>query len=278
MSETTSACRCGRPTRDAAYVCDTCTGRLNEALNECPWLDDELEVTITRQRSAAIEGGRGSSERGLPWHDKASEARRLLHGLLSTWVRFCDEEGVRGLPNRLPRDNITSMSRWMLHLTHGLSLHDIGNEAVDELTDAIAECQRLVFWKRSARIYLGTCEQRVEDEDGELIRESCPGEVYADEDAPVATCDECGQGMTVVIRKAVIDKRLEDQLCTAADIATYAVYLGMPAPREQVRKRVHYWHRHGRLLNHGTNVAGDPVFRYGEVRTMLFKEFGRDSA
>src|SRR3546814_287087 len=185
-----------------------------------------------------------SAEHGLPWHDKAAEAQRALRGLLVWWVRFCTEESMRGLPTTAPADNVPSLARWLLHVVHGLTLHELGSDAVDEITDAVAECRRIVFWKRAARVYLGTCGQVVTDEDGEVITLSCGGEVYADEGDPVGKCDLCGQGVTVVIRKAEIDKRLLDRLCTHAEIATYAVYLGLRAPREQVRRRVNYWHRH----------------------------------
>lgn len=273
-----SECRCGRETRDDAYVCETCENALEVALGDCAWLDDELDTTITRQKAASTTGGSPSAETGLPWHDKAAEAQRTLHGLLVTWVRFCDEEGVRGVPNWAPSDKIPSLARWLLHVVHGLTLHDIGPEAVDEVTDAVAECRRIVFWKKSTRVYLGTCGQVVKDEDGEVIVLTCGGEVYADEGEPVGYCEECKQGLTVVIRKAEIDKQLHDRLCTPAEIATYAVHLGLQAPRDQVRRRVNYWHRHKRIEHKGDNPKGEPLFRYGDVRKMLYAEFGRESA
>lgn len=275
----TNECRCGRETRGETFtVCEQCESDLEKALGDCAWLDDELETTITRQRGAGMTGGSPSAEHGLPWHDKAAEAQRKLHGLLVWWMRFCVEEHVRGLPTKDPADKIPSLSRWLLHAVHGLTLHELGSDAVDEITDAVAECRRIVFWKRASRIYLGTCGQTVADEDGEVITLSCEGEVYAEEGEPVGTCDLCGQGVTVVIRKEQIDKRLHDRLCTPAEIATYAVYLGLSAPREQVRKRVNYWHRHKRIEHKGDNQKGEPLFKYGDVRNMLYAEFGRNSA
>lgn len=273
-----SECRCGRETKDEAFVCSVCAGQLEKALAECSWLNDELDTTITRQKAAAITGGSRSAEHGLPWHDKAAEAQRTLHGILVLWVRFCTEEGIRGVPGEPPNDNLPSLARWLMHCIHGLTLNDIGPEAVDEITDAVAECRRIVFWKKAARLYLGTCGQVVTDEDGEVITLTCPGEVYAEEGEPVGECDECGQGVTVVIRKAEIDKRLHDRLCTPAEIATYAVHLGLSAPREQVRRRVNYWHRRKLIEHKGDNQRGEPLFQYGEVRRMLYAEFGRESA
>jgi hypothetical protein len=36
MSATTSECRCGRPTRDDAYVCEDCGSSLARALGDVP--------------------------------------------------------------------------------------------------------------------------------------------------------------------------------------------------------------------------------------------------
>jgi hypothetical protein len=268
---TETTCRCGQPARDNGYVCDRCADRLATALGDVTWLADELETTITRQRGAPTTGSAPSAERGLPWHDKASEARRHLHALLVSWVRFCAEEHTRGVPSWQPVDRLQSLSRWLLHCVHGLTLHDIGPEAVDEITDAVADCERIVFWKRRSRVYLGPCTEMVgEDED-----QPCPGEVYAEEGAPVGYCEECEGAVTVVIRRSELERELADRLCTAAEIARLATYLGLPADRDRVRKRVHYWHRHKRVVPRGKDESGDPMFRYGEVRVMLYAEFGR---
>lgn len=273
---TATECRCGQPTRDDAYFCGNCSHRFATALGDVPWINDELDTTITRQRAAPITGSAPSAERGLPWHDKASETRRHLHALLVSWVRFCTEENIRGIPAWHPVDRLPSLSRWLMHAVHGLSLHDIGPEAVDEITDAVADCERIVFWKRRARVYLGPCGQPVGADDDNL--EPCPGDVYADEGAAVGYCEECEGAVTVVIRRAELEQQLDDRLCTAAEIARLATYLGLHVDRDRVRTRVHYWHRHKRITQRSRDDAGSPMFRYGEVRVMLSKEFGHAEA
>lgn len=270
-------CRCGRPTQDGAWLCGGCEARFTNTLGELPDLDVEISLTITRQRAAALTGGPRAVSEGLPWHDRAAEARRTLHGLLVSWVRFCTEEDVRGPAVPEPEDRIDSLAAWLVTRVHGLTLLDIGPEAMDEITDAAAECHRIVFWKRKNRIYLGTCGVVSDepDKDGVVYVEPCPGEVYAEEGEPVGHCDLCSQGQTVVIRKSEIDKRLDDRLCTPAEIATYAVHLGLDVPRDQVRRRVNYWHRHKRIVQRGTAENGDPMFRYGEVRNELYADFAR---
>lgn len=273
MSETTCQA-CERTTRDDAYLCDHCVEEFDKALGDVTWLDTELETTITRQRGAATNGGSRSATTPLPWHERASAAQRDLHALLVSWVRFCVAEGVRGLPTWEPADRLPSLARWMLHATRGLALHELGPDAFAELTDAVASCRSVVFWKRKSRVYLGKCEQVVRDpETDDVILACCPGDVYAEEGEQVGHCEECEQGVTVVIRQAEINKRLEDKLFTAAEAATAATYLGLHADRDRIRKRINQWHTRGRVLP--ARREGDDVwFRYADLRPLLFAEFG----
>jgi hypothetical protein len=267
-------CRiCRAPARDQAYYCDPCRDKLDRALGDITWVSEEIDISITRQKGSNINGGSRSAETPLPWHDKASEAGRHLHDILVSWVKFCTDETVRGAPNWIPRDNLPSLSRWLLHCTHGLSLHEIGPDAYEEITKAVSDCERIIFWKRRNRIYLGPCRRPVVDEEGGTVVEACPGEVYAEEGQPVGNCDSCGQGVTVVVRQAELNDELDRRLCTAAELARICVFLGLDVPRNAVRKKVHYWHRHKLIDSPATAPNGDPMFRYGEVRMRLYTEF-----
>lgn len=263
-------CRCGKPARDDGWLCDACIATFDRTLGDLGALDDELAITITRQRATgATESGRGATT-GLPWHERAAEAQRALHGLLVTWVRFCIEEDVRGPHIDAPADKIAALASWLSTRLHGLALLDIGPEALDEITDAAAECHRIVFWKRRNRIYLGPCGADSEDYD-----EPCPGEVYAEEGEPVGYCDLCGQGATVAVKRSAMEADLDARLYTAAEIAHLATYLGLDVPREQVRRRVLYWHRHKLIEQRSVTADGWPMFRYGEVRTRLYSDFAK---
>ena len=267
-----SECRCGRPTRDDRSICDLHLAELDKALGDCTWLTEEIEVSMTKQRAVSYGGGARSSETAMPWHERAGDVRRTLHGLLVSWVRFADEENVKGKPTKLPADNIPALSGWLLNVTDGLSLLDIGAEAFDEITDAVAAVERVVFWKRKARVYLGPCTY------ADVPENECPGDVYALEGEPVAYCEECERGVTVAIRQGQLDDDLRGRLLTAADIADWSVRMGLSAPRETVRKRVLSWHRHKRITAARIEQRGDleiPWFRYREVRVLLHQEFGR---
>lgn len=272
-----NACRCGRPVRDTAVICDGCANELRLDLAEAGWVTDELDITMTRQRSIGTEGGSASASTPLPWHDKAAEATRNLHNLLVLWVRLCHEERVGG-PSELPADNNAALATWLTQRLDALAHHDAAAEAHHEITEAMHDARRIIFWKRKSRTYLGACEQTVVDDEGYVIHEKCDGDVYADPDAAVGHCDDCGHGFTVVIRKGEIERQLDDRLCTPSEIARYAVHLGLSASRDQVRRRVNYWHRHKRIIQRGTTEDGWPTFRYGEVRAMLYAEFASEAS
>lgn len=261
----TSACRCGRPTRDSAYVCEDCGDTLGRALGEVPWLDEQLEITITGQRGVdyrrlgGSKGGKKASERPSPVSWGPSEARTHLRGLLVSWVRFCADEQVRsrGVGNGLPADTLVAMSAWMLNRVDGLLLHDIGSEAVDEITSAVAHCHRFVD-RPAERQYLGTC----------TMCES--GRLYARGGSTWARCEECGIGINAdTIRERLLTE-LDDRLCTAAEIARLSTYLGLKADRDTVRKRINQWHSRDLLVAHPA-ITDEVTFRFGEVYERLVR-------
>ena len=261
MTETTTDCRCGRPSRDAAYFCDDCAHALSVALGEVPWLDEELDITITRQKGATYNGSTArGSERPSPVNWGASEAKGHLRAVLVSWARFCDEEGVRNASPHpgLPADNLPALSRWLLWRVDGLSLLDIGPEAVDEITDAVAQCHRRID-RPADRQYLGTCDMC---DDGRL---------YARPGSRWAKCDECEAATEAEALRTKLLDELDDRLCTAAEIAHLSTYLGLRADRETVRKRINQWHARKRIEREAA-FSDEPTFRFGIVRRLLEHE------
>lgn len=269
----TNECRCGRPTRDAAYVCDTCGDLLSRALGDVAWLDDELETTITQQQGIdyrRVGGGKGGKAVvPSPANMGASEARTHLKALLVSWALFCAAEGVRNSSptDGLPADNLTALSRWLLWRVDGLTLHDIGPEAVDEITSAVAHCHRHID-RPADRQFLGDCREQ-----------ECDGRVYARPGGEVARCDACGTTTPADQIRARLLEELDDRLCTAAEIARLSTYLGLKADREVVRKRINQWSTRGQVTAH-PSFSDDTTFRFGEVYAMLVRaDYGtRESA
>jgi hypothetical protein len=256
-------CRCGRPTRDAAYGCDTCGDQLARALGDCTWLDEQMEVTITRQqgidyrRLGGSKGGKKDAERPLPGNWTASEARTHLRALLVSWTRLAHDESVRSSDPRdgLPDDNLPAISRWLLWRVDGLMLHEAAGDVVEEITSAVAHCHRLID-KHPERQYLGPCS-------------ACPeGRLYARPGSKQATCESCDVTVDAdVVRKRLLEE-LDDRLCTAAEIARLSTYLGLQAGREQVRKRINQWNARGRIEAH-PSFSDETTFQFGEVYGLL---------
>lgn len=248
-------CRCGHPLRDAETMCDNCAQSLSVALGDCAWLDEELEITITKQRGIPNEGGSAGAETALPWHEKASDTRRTLHGLLVSWVRFCAEEAVpHQSPNDgLPEDNMRSLSAWLLWRVDGLARHDIGPEAHDEITDAVAACHRIID-RRPDRWYAGPC-----------VVEDCGADLYAKSQRGRVTCRDCGAAYDVAERREWLLSEAEDRLANSHDIARAVSWLGAePLTAERVRK----WAQRGRIVAKGHDGRG-PLYRIGDAIDLL---------
>jgi hypothetical protein len=266
----TGECRCGKPTKDAAYFCEDCANELHKALGDVPWLDEELETTISGQRGVDYRtmGAQGGSEPPSPVHWGASEARVHLKALLVSWALFCESEGIRHQSHHdgLPEDNLTALSRWLIWRIDGLALHDIGPEAVDEITSGVAHCHRLID-RPADRQYLGHCPEA-----------ECEGRLYARPNGTFAVCDNCERGVEAeVIRKQLLDE-LEDRLCTASEIARLSTYLGLKAGREQVRNRINQWHKRERIVSESM-FEDAPAFRFGTIYEMLVaSDYGKVSA
>jgi hypothetical protein len=256
---TTNECRCGRPTRDAAHVCDQCADTLTRTLGEIPWLEEQLEVTITGTSGIDYRtlGGTPSATPPSPVHWGAAEARANLRHSLVTWVQMCHEAGVRNSSPTpgLPKDTLADISRWLLWRVDGLTLLDIGPDAVDEITNAAAYCHRLID-RRPERQYLGRCD---------LCQ---AGSVYATPGGRWARCEACDTAVDADTIKTKLLAELDDRLCTAAEIAHLSTYLGLKSGREQVRNRINQWHTRG-LITNESMLDGDPAFRFGAVYERL---------
>lgn len=262
-----NSCRCGTTTRDDATLCDKHAGELTQALAEIPFLVQELEITMARAKSNSAPSGTSG---GLHYDQKAGDALRVLRSCLVGWVRFCDEEHVRHQSpvDGLPADNLPAISRWLMWRVDGLTFHELGGDAWEEITDVCAEARRVAFRKALPRVYLGACTRIIDEVE-------CGHAVYAAKDAETGKCvgTDCRMEYPVGDSQQRLEAALDSRLCTAAEIAKLSTYLGLSAGRERVRKQINAWHKHKRIVSHATTEGGDPMFLYGEVRVMLAAAF-----
>lgn len=257
----TTDCRCGRPTRDEAYACEHCGDQLAQALAEIPWLDTELERTLAGQRGVDYRtlGGARTTEHPLPLHLGASAARQHLRGLLVSWVKFCTEEEVRHQSPKvgLPFDHVSAMSRWLLWRIDGLLLHELGSDAVDQLTSAVAHCRRVID-RPADRWFAGPCDQ-------------CQAPLYVTPGAATVKCrgvvaeEACDNLVDVAGRREALLAEAEDRLATAVDVARAVSWLGA---KPLTAARVRQWAVRARIYAKGHDGAR-PLYRIGDAIDLL---------
>lgn len=261
-------CSCGRPARDDAFTCDDCGDKTARALGDVPWLVEELEVTITKQRAAIDGDGAVSATCScdddddkcqhalVPFHIPAAEKRDALRHALVTAVRFCREEGVRNSdpgPD-WPEDNLPSMSRWMLWRIDGLALNDMGEEITRDIRDAVRGCRHVID-KPPDRAYAGPCPE-------------CKRDLYHRHDAANVKCQGCGSTWDIAEVNAWMKDRIEehmlDKLVTAREGATLLSRFGLPVEQGTIDK----WRERNRIEETGHNAAGHRLYRWHELLTL----------
>jgi hypothetical protein len=249
-------CACGKPTRDDAYSCDECGDKTARALGDVPWLIDELEVTITKQRAAIDGDGAASAETPLMYHLPAAEKRDALRHSLVTAVRFCVEEGVRNSDPgpEWPEDNMTSMSRWLLWRVDGLALNDMGEEITRGVRDAVRACRHIID-KPPERAYAGPCPE-------------CKRDLYHRHDAAEVKCPGCGQRWDVAEvnewMRERISTHLADRMVTAREGSMLLGRFGLPVEQGTIDK----WRERNRVSEAGHNDVGHRLYRWNELLTL----------
>lgn len=266
-----TTCTCGRPTRDDAYVCDTCLDNLSRDLGDIPWLATELDTTLTGERSpVAQDGGRSAKcsckdeddkcSHGLvPFNVAASDASRNLKHELVMLVRFCLEEGVRSRGgDDMPADDLVSLSRWLMWRTDGLAFVDMAPEFVRSVRAAVTTCRRVVDLPPE-RSYAGPCPE-------------CKRDLYHRPDAAEVKCSECGTtwdvGEVVAWMRDRITEHMADRLVTAREGSTLLSRYGIEVGQGTIDK----WHNRGLIVHAGheqrAGKDGPRLYRWDELLTL----------
>lgn len=251
-----SECRCGRPTKDDAYVCEECLDKLARALGDVPWVEEELETTISKQRAMVAGEGAASAKCSckddddkcqhalVPYHVKAAEKRDALRHELVQLVRFCSEEGIRSSDpsDTLPANTMRALSRWLMWRVDGLAFNDMAEEFVGSLVAAVSACQRIIDLPPE-RSYAGPCPE-------------CKSDLYHRPNAADVKCPGCGQVYEVAKiatwMRARIEEHMADRLVTAHEGATLLSRFGLETGQRTIDK----WHERGLIAEAG-HVAPD---------------------
>ncbi len=261
----TAVCSCGRPVQDAT-ICQDCSDRLEQALEDTPALVHDLEITRSRQSrigSQSIGIVVRGAERPLPWDQHASEATDLLRDTLNSWVRVVLDGGAarpRMLAGQASR--ITVMARFLLAHHERLRQHPDAADAVDEIGHAVDNARRVTD-RAPDRMYAGPCREEY-GPDGDTGERCCTAHLYATNPRAVQ-CPNCKAIHDVPPRQAWLLAVAQDQLETATNLSQALSRLGESVTPERVRK----WAQRGRVLPHGHNERGHPLYRVGDVLELL---------
>jgi hypothetical protein len=124
-------CACGEPIADTAVIGARCVSQLMQDLAEIPALSDELDTVLSRQTAGGKHEAGKSAEKPLPYDVGASEALSDLRAKLVGWVQ------VLHAREPWPRENIPSMSRWMLTRIVRIAHHAEGATITDEIHQSV---------------------------------------------------------------------------------------------------------------------------------------------
>lgn len=196
--------------------------RIRMTLKRVPQVLDDLEPTPKRG------AGTGSSEPRLPISETVLEAGQILRSVLVAWARITRAE--RHVPGPVD-DTAQGLAAYLTYHSEWLGRHSAGEEAEDEIADAVANLERLTD-NPGTTIFAGHCP-------------TCGGAVYAKEGRNTGTCcnrddqdEACGTIVEVETGRAELLTRALDMYASATDIAAI-----LPVKASTVRQ----WGKRGHL-------------------------------
>ncbi|PZG20625.1 hypothetical protein C1J01_08980 [Nonomuraea aridisoli] len=262
-------------------ACRACSAGLLRDLADVPSLEHHLELALTRQtRIENPDGGRlqaldedrevGLTVRRapLPYDERARQAISVLRSALAGWYRALSVDETRAGPlcrvcdhpscrwahrGRVPPDTLAGLARWLLRQRAALLGHAALVEAIDELGDAIRLARRAID-RPPATWYAGPC-----DVDG------CQADLYVRHGDRLIRCRSCGATHSATARERWLLRQVADHLGTATEIARALAAFRPGLTPSMIRG---YAHR-GRIVSHGADDIGRPLYRIGDVLALL---------
>lgn len=288
-----------------AWLCWDCTKHLKRTLKRVPWLDENLDITVTRQDRLAKSGPRvgGETETPVLFNVGASQFRNVLRDTLTRWVRdMCEQRGVEYLPvgcthpagfiGPLPwgarRDHgdtptTSDLARWLAHNTVAIMHSEDAGLCYDEITKLV---EKGIEWinRPEPPVYRGPCPTVVgEDHRGRPTR--CGVDLYAERDDDFARCPRCKVDHDVQKVEQDLLNAMDARLMSGAEIRRVMRELGEPVPestffhwRKTGRIRPRGWMHAGRITDHWIHRDDPPVFQLGDVRAARRGDSGKVDA
>ncbi len=260
------------------FVCARCSRALAARLVVLATRAGDVTVTVARLDR---HGDRGptSAERALPFDWDASDAAWAAHQTLVTWTRVVDpgcqmarqvgpaclDRGCHHRTCAVARVRAFApavrVAFEMGMLVGRLRRRADAAEGFDELHAACELIARLVD-NPPARWYAGPCGAQLV----EPVGERCETDLYARIGAGQVRCPDCGARWDAARRRDWLIGQAHDTLAHAGWMATaLSSLLDRRITPEQIRG---YAHR-GRLVAHGRDEMGRPVYRVGDLLDVL---------
>lgn len=222
-------------------------------------------------------------ETPLPYHPGMATRAAAAINTITTWARHvCEERGI-GVPlpgpmlgplcragwgcNHPTCDLIRARTidhpaaraaRFLLTQLEWIRHRPEAADVVDEVSAAAATLRRCVDAPPKLT-YAGPCWELI---DGD---ERCEVELYAVEDAPTVRCIGCGTAHDMDQRRRWLLGEAQDALANAATIAAGLSSLNQQVTSSMIRN---YADR-GRIVAHGRDRDGRPLYRVGDVLDVL---------
>lgn len=259
---------CGRPASD--FLCPGCVAELAAVLRELVsdghggrGLLAELDITLSRQDVMATSPGlvsHGAAD-GLPFRAMASVLSDSVAVVITTWARDLHERNPHLRP---PAGSTTRAAAWLAGLPNLLALHPAADELFGDVTGVVAQIRAYID-RRADRVYSGPCGSQVD-------AGPCPGHLYARSRHGRVRCPACGTEHEVDERRAwMIDYAL-DLLVTATVALGWArLLMDHVIPPGTWRS----WVSRRRILAHGCDALGRPVYRFGDVCDLVAEHLRR---
>lgn len=290
----TSLCGCTRPLPSGWNLCKTCRNDLTKHLRGIPFIEQELETSLTHDHGIDYRtlGGSKSTDVPLPGNARVARTLQALQRTLATWATTITITG-----DETPSNKLRDLSAWLLKHTDRIAKHDQSWDAFTQITGRCQDARWLIYTTPADKEWIGRCEGQIQDDGDEITETHCDGHIWNDPARPEGWCDQCGREYDAATKRREALDKLEDHIMTAGQIATAAISIGHAlhkATRERVRAIIPMWNKRGRIAVKGSACdlrscekvfdqygirCSNPdhqkdAYRFGDVRPLLYETYG----
>jgi len=243
---------CSQPTESTAYACTACADGTCARLRTIADLADAARDAAHGLVRYGTGGRRTDVDAPIPGNLAAAAVLDECVATLTTWARHVmQERAVVQLP---AGDPLVISARYLDAHVEWLRHQPYADEVFDEVRDVERRITRLAD-RPPELVIVGVCE--------------CGTWVYGRQGAAVVQCRDrtCGRRWDAAKSRDILRRAMDDQVLTAAQIATLAARAGHD--RGRVRHLVTVWASRGVIVRTSRDGQGYPCYRLGDVMARL---------